>query len=973
MRTLFVFAVVCFLAVPIWAKEDYFIHRTYRSQKSLNSAGVLSGDMKYVVVLNGKGEVRSWRYQSGRALKILNTGGHRAKSLAIDPKTSIVYTGGEDRKINIWNIRRGTLIGTFPDHRGPVRALAISSNGKLLISGGNDNEIRIWQTTRRAILMRIKEPTNRVVKLAFHPSNQYFAWINGIGEVKVWDLKKRAVVSAHKKHTGTVRDLAFSYMGSHIASVSVDKTIVYWNWRTNEHTATFAGHQKEVTGVSFHPQGKFMLSCSMDGSIKLWDLKRKRVAVNLSLDDKPVVDCSFSSDGSRVLGVFKKNYLKIWALGDNGHFASLTGHTDSILSLDIARNGRFLASASLDNTVKVWDIGSAGKKLLRDYPVGDFKIRQVRFAPDNVRFATSGTNGEIRIWDRRKEPEDESRFTVLKGHRGAINTVDFHPDRDLLISGGADKYVYLWDIGKRKPKLKTLAHDTQIADIRFSPKGSRYATASLDRTVKIWNLESNRPTQILTSHSRGVRAVAFSDDERKLASASDDKFIALWDAFNGRLLHTMSGHDFIINGIHFLKGGNTLISSSRDKTIRIWHADNGAFIRTLTDEKEQITSMAANNSTGLLAIGGLGPDIALHKLPERYLNLRNEEKTDLSPEEGKNRSEENNAFPLKPEVESVETGWGKVIDTDIKTEEKQEIDDRIFEPVVEEIDRELVSLQSKLNRLLKKGTVCKDAHEIKTTALRIQKKLPRDRAVYYAMIRISIAKMDLYMAYLMDRLAENMLLDRDRYDFATDTEMDDFFDIWKKTLFSRMAAANSDGMQIEFTDCGNTIRQLQLSQYLLDVDIPEEVVKKIQDRQIVIDLELFSDLDRKSGLFQNRLLALIEAVENLPGGKKTIRIGDLKEYLSNNQSSVYGHVVVDLSTSRQWNSNGNQPTFQLKREGGDEEGTRRSLPWRTYRADINKTKRLLIKEGRYYLKFDNQVRRAFSVDQANREIRIVVK
>ena len=899
--------------------------------------------------------------------------------MAIDPLTSVVYTGGEDKKINIWNIKKGSLLGTLSDHRGAVEALAISSDGKLLISGGNDNEIRIWQTSRRKAFTKIKEPTNRVVALSFHPSNRYFAWINGVGKVNVWDLEEKSVVSSYQKRTGNVTGLTFSAKGNHIALASMDKTIVYWNWRTNEHPVTLKGHEKAVASISFHPEGKIMLSCSLDGAIKLWNLKLKKAITNLNLDEKPVVDCSFSSDGNRILSVFKKNYAKTWSLGDRGYITSLKGHTDSILSLDIAVNGKSLVSVSLDNTIKVWAIGGTSKKLLQSYPIPNFKIQQVRFAPDNFHFATSGNNAEIRIWDLRKKLDDKDRFVVLKGHRGKINTIDFHPTQNLLVSGGADKYVYLWDTHNMQLKRKYSAHDTQITDIRFSPKGNRYATASLDRTVKIWNTENDQLMHILKSHNRGVRTIAFSEDGTKLASASDDRFIRLWEVSTGKRLHVLSGHDFVINGIHFSEDGKTLISSSRDKTIRIWHVDDGTFIRTLTGERDQITSMAVNNSAGLLAIGGLGPDINLLKLPQKYFNFRDRAKTGVANRTKTGDKSENRVIPLKEKL-STSKGSEKAIHEkaqeiglDFQAEETQEAVDRIFNPIVKKVDQKLKSLQFQLNQLLKNTDTCKNTDEIEFTALQIYRKLPGDRAVYYALMKTSIVKMDLHLIYLMSHLGTSTVLETDIYDFMTNEEIGDFFNLWNNTVFSQMAMTDFNRTNIEFTGCDNKIRYLELPNHILDVDIPGEVLEKIYDQQIVIDFAMFSNLDPKSTLFRDKLYALIEAVEELPEGIKKIQENDLAKYLKKIRSSLFGYVIVDLSNVQQWSLNDSRSTYQLKIEKHIADRSSRSSMWRTYRTENNKLKKLLVKEGSYYLKFNGQVRKTFSINQANQEIRIVLK
>lgn len=974
MKKYVIYLIIWFLTPQLFAKDEYIIHRTYYTPPGLVIDGGLTGDMKYVIAVDKGYVIRSWRYQSGRALKAIRTGAHKASSIVVHPARSLVFSGGKDKNINIWDIKKGALVKSLTEHDGPVKALAISNNGELLLSGGNDPFIRLWRLDSYKVIDRINETSQNVVDLAFHPSNNVMAWANGLGEVKIWDIEKRAVISGHRKHTKPINEIAFSSKGSMIASASNDKTIILWDWKAKQLLSTLSGHSKPVTGLAFHPQGERLISCSTDGTIVLWNTRtRKRVDV-LNLVDKPVKSCRFSIDGKRVLGVFQKNYVKTWSLGDKGFLASLKGHTNSVQSIDISKNGTTLISASQDNTIKIWDIKKNNHKLIKTFPIKNHRVEQIRFAPDNIHFATAGSNTEIRIWDRRKKSDDENLFVSLKGHRGKVNSVDYHPSQNLLISAGADKFIMIWNLDQKKFVYKHMGHKGQINTIQFSKAGDKYATGSMDRTVKIWTLKSNRLLFTLKNHQRGVRDVTFSPDGKILASASDDKKIILWDVQTGKALKTLRGHDFIVSTTDFSIDNKTLISSSRDKTIRLWEAKTGNFLKTLTGERDQITAISINDPAKLIAVSTLGTEISLLKLPKKYFSSKSASRKSISNfDEGTGVPLEDNVFSTGTDLASQgQTGQDKVSDQDIQTEIKIEEKDKIFEPVIEEFDHELLSLQTELNRLLKIGNTCEDKDQIETISHRILKKLPEDKSAYFGIMKARVAEKDLPMVYVMTKFGYNAVYQEQQYDFSSTQQMNDFFGLWRDTVFSQMTMSDPSKMQLEFNDCNNQIQMLKLHKNLLFIDIPTEIIEKVFKQKIYIDFSIFSDLQNNPTAFRDRLLALVDAIEEAGENDKDFKLNLVSKFIGGPGSGIYGYLTVNLTNVQQFGMSSNRAMFQLKQEKPANAKLKTTYNWRSYFTDQHRIKTILLRKGNYYLKLNNKVRKAFTVKENNQKINVVL-
>jgi len=130
--------------------------------------------------------------------------------------------------------------------------------------------------------------------------------------------------------------------------------------------------------------------------------------------------------------------------------------------------------------------------------------------------------------------EEKQRLT---GHQDkfAVNTVKYHPNKKMLMSGSRDAHLNLWDAGNNYVLIKQIpAHNYAIYSIVFSPDSSHFATASRDKTVKIWNAEQQEVILRISSgeqdgHIRSVNKLLWSNYENYLLSTGDDHTIKVWE------------------------------------------------------------------------------------------------------------------------------------------------------------------------------------------------------------------------------------------------------------------------------------------------------------------------------------------------------------------------------------------------------------------------------------------------------------
>lgn len=199
----------------------------------------------------------------------------------------------------------------------------------------------------------------------------------------------------------------------------------------------------------------------------------------------------------------------------------------------------------------------------------------------------------------------------LEGHGAEVWSVNFSPDGELIVSGGNDNKVQLWNRNGKKratfvdpslPDDDGISHAQEVTSVSFSPNSQLIASASRDRTVKLWHRDGTL-LHTLTGHQNSVYSVSFSPDGKLVASASHDKTIKLWRTSDGSLVNTLVGHGESVNWVTFSPDGAFIASASDDKTVKLWRRD-GTLARTFPPHEDWVTVVVFSpDGTHLVSAG----------------------------------------------------------------------------------------------------------------------------------------------------------------------------------------------------------------------------------------------------------------------------------------------------------------------------------------------------------------------------------
>lgn len=136
--------------------------------------------------------VRAFALPEGKPLWDLEAHAEWVFGLAMSADGKHVASASRDRTAKVFDVKTGTVEGTFTDHVVPVLSIAFSLDSTQLISGGADGEVRRCKLNGEGIKDTTLRPGGRtqVLGLGFLQSETPLA-VLGNGLVTTMDAKSR--------------------------------------------------------------------------------------------------------------------------------------------------------------------------------------------------------------------------------------------------------------------------------------------------------------------------------------------------------------------------------------------------------------------------------------------------------------------------------------------------------------------------------------------------------------------------------------------------------------------------------------------------------------------------------------------------------------------------------------------------------------------------------------------------------------
>ncbi|XP_020599471.1 pre-mRNA-processing factor 19-like [Phalaenopsis equestris] len=212
--------------------------------------------------------------------------------------------------------------------------------------------------------------------------------------------------------------------------------------------------------------------------------------------------------------------------------------------------------------------------------------------------------------------DDLEKYTQVSSHplhrtnKPGILTVDIHPSKDIIATGGVDTNAVIFDRSSGQILCTLTGHSKKITSVKFVPKDELFVTASGDKTVRVWQGTDDGNyscKHVLKDHTSDVQSVTIHATHKYCVTASLDNTWCFYDLASGTCLTQVgepSGQEGYTSAA-FHPDGLILGTGTSDALVRIWDVKSQSNVAKFDGHMGSVTAISFSENGYFLATAAL--------------------------------------------------------------------------------------------------------------------------------------------------------------------------------------------------------------------------------------------------------------------------------------------------------------------------------------------------------------------------------
>ena len=315
--------------------------------------------------------------------------------------------------------------------------------------------------------------------------------------------------------------------------------------------------------------------------------------------EKPMRSVAFSPD-TRLLAT-GGDYMAVhtWSATTGQAMASFKAHAGTVGAVTFAGDSELL-SGSADKGAFVW---SAEPGWILERTIGSIenatvlidRVMALDFNTDGSLVVAGGgvpsRSGEVKIFNT----ADGTLVRALtEPHTDGVLGVAFSPDSSRIATGGADKYVNVFDTATGAMVRPFEGHTDYVLNVSWRGDSRSLASCGSDNSIRVWNVDTGELSRTIVGFEKQVTDVRFIGDSINTISSSGDKSVRMHRTDNGQNFRTLAGGTDFMYCVDSTPDSRYVIAGGFDSVLRIWNGTNGTVLHELAPELPPGETIAAD-------------------------------------------------------------------------------------------------------------------------------------------------------------------------------------------------------------------------------------------------------------------------------------------------------------------------------------------------------------------------------------------
>jgi WD40 repeat protein len=333
------------------------------------------------------------------------------------------------------------------------------------------------------IAIAVDGATSTVIrKLRISPNGKLLASGDEEGFVRIIQLDTMEVSATFRAHSGRISDLDFRPDSRILLSAGRDGAIRFWDLETLRENARPVKELKAPPSIPYSARmnpdfpNRFVIMGDRDGRLVAWDTRRDHIITNAKFHHAPVLSVAYQPAGKGAfLSAGGDGQLKIRLPG--GERFTIHAHDGPMFQASYSTTGRYVYTVGADRMAKVWDTAQLAQQ----------------------------------------NPHPRA---IMSGHFKYVLTADMSQDEKMLVTGGADKALNLWEVATGRLLGHLRGHTSDVESVEFSPDGRLVISASEDNSVRIWSVDNRQELAMLVFQKNGDGYAGVTFDNRTFGESN---------------------------------------------------------------------------------------------------------------------------------------------------------------------------------------------------------------------------------------------------------------------------------------------------------------------------------------------------------------------------------------------------------------------------------------------------------------------